>query len=117
MPVLIDGPRAADALAAALEDSSTYRLIPAVITSPASTAIVGGQVIRSDFATFHPDSAVWGTLASYLCAYDIHTVDQNALALEATTPRSSRAPGPRRGPSGARPGRCPTCPTRCRTTS
>ena len=92
MPILLDGPRAADALAAALMDAGTYRLIPAAITSPNSNSIVGGQVIRSDFATFHPDTAAWGTLASYLCAYDVHTIDHNAATLEADTlPQFTRA--------------------------
>ena len=92
VPILLDGPRAADALAAALTDAGTYRLIPAAITSPNSNAIVGGQVIRSDFATFHPDTAAWGALASYLSAYDVHTIDQNAATLEADTlPQFTRA--------------------------
>ena len=73
-------------------DAGTYRLIPAAITSPNSNSIVGGQVIRSDFATFHPDTAAWGTLASYLCAYDVHTIDHNAATLEADTlPQFTRA--------------------------
>jgi class 3 adenylate cyclase len=83
-PVLLDGPRAADALAVALGDARTYGLIPAAITTPGGTSVATEQIIGSDFFSFHPD-APWGTLASYLCAYDIHTEDPDAVELEATT--------------------------------
>jgi class 3 adenylate cyclase/pimeloyl-ACP methyl ester carboxylesterase len=91
VPVLLDGPRSADALGAALGDANSYSLIPAAITSPTADAVTADAVARSDYYSFHP-AAPWGTLASYLCAYDVHTEDPNALALEATTnPQFTRA--------------------------
>ena len=86
--VLFDGPRAADALAAALEDPSTYHLIPAAITlldSSSAAAVRAGEVVRSDPDSFHPDGALWGTRASYICSYDIHTQTPSVIALEAST--------------------------------
>jgi class 3 adenylate cyclase len=89
--VLLDGPRLADTLAAALEDPSTYHLIPAAITEANTDALTASVYVRSDFYSFHTD-APWGTLASYLCAYDVHTEDPNASALEReTTPQFTRA--------------------------
>ena len=91
VPALLDGPRAADTLAAALGDANAYRLIPAAITSPATSAVVGDAFVSSDFYSFHPE-APWGTLASYLCAYDVHTEDPDAVALTARTrPQFTRA--------------------------
>jgi class 3 adenylate cyclase len=92
LPVLLDGPRAADALAAALSDSSTYKLIPSAISSPDATGVVASQYANSDYGSFHPESAAWGAVASYVCSYDVHTVDTNAAALEAKTlPQFTRA--------------------------
>jgi class 3 adenylate cyclase len=89
--VLLDGPRVADTLAAALADPSTYQLIPAAITEANTDALTASVYVRSDFFSFHAD-APWGTLASYLCAYDVHTEDPNASALERqTTPQFTRA--------------------------
>jgi class 3 adenylate cyclase len=92
LSVLLDGPRAADALASALSDSSTYKLIPTAISSPDASAVVAGQYANSDYGSFHPAQAAWGAVASYLCSYDVHTVDTNAAALEARTlPQFTRA--------------------------
>ena len=89
--VLIDGPRIADVLGAALGNSDTYSLIPAAITAPTGDSVAAGQVVESDYYSFHPD-APWGTLASYLCAYDVHTEDPDVLALEAgRLPQFTRA--------------------------
>jgi class 3 adenylate cyclase len=91
-PVLLDGPRAADALANAMANPDTYKLIPSAIASPAADPVVAGQYAASDFGSFHPDLAVWGAAASYECSYAVHTIDTNAAALEASTlPQFTRA--------------------------
>jgi class 3 adenylate cyclase len=91
LPVLLDGPRAADALAAALSNPDTYKLIPSAISSRAD-AVVAGQYAASDFGSFHPDTALWGAVASYQCAYGAQTIDSNAADLEAKTlPQFTRA--------------------------
>jgi class 3 adenylate cyclase len=91
-PVLLDGPRAADALAAAMGNPDTYKLIPTAIQAGGADAVVAAQYAASDFGSFHPDAALWGTVASYQCAYPVHTVDTNAVALEASTlPQFTRA--------------------------
>jgi hypothetical protein len=90
--VLLDGPRAADALAAAMGNPDTYKLIPTAIQAGGADAVVAAQYAASDFGSFHPDAALWGTVASYQCAYPVHTVDTNAVALEASTlPQFTRA--------------------------
>jgi hypothetical protein len=89
--VLLDGPRGADALGAALSDAQTYGLIAAAITSQVADAAVASQVMKSDAYSFDPE-APWGTLASYLCAYDVHTVNPGASALESNKlPQFTRA--------------------------
>jgi hypothetical protein len=91
LPVLLDGPRAADALASALSNPDTYKLIPSAIASRAD-AVVAGQYAASDFGSFHPESALWGAVASYQCAYGAQAIDTNAAALEARTlPQFTRA--------------------------
>ena len=91
--VLLDGPRASDALSAALGDAASYPLIAPAIESPAADAIAAGQVAHSDYYSFHSD-APWGSLASYLCAYDVHTAIPAAIALTARTlPQFSGAVG------------------------
>jgi class 3 adenylate cyclase len=84
VPVLMDGPRVADALASALGNPGTYGLIPAAITAPSATPVVAAQVLSGDYYLWHRD-APWGALASYLCAYDIHTADPGGIALAART--------------------------------
>jgi class 3 adenylate cyclase len=79
VPVLVDGLRAADALAAALSDATTYAILPSAIASPkssnvvASAALSGGDGLASD--------APWGAQASYYCAYPVHTQDADAVDL------------------------------------
>ena len=84
VPVLMDGPRVADALATALDDPSTYGLIPAAVSTDTATELIASQVLKGDYYSWHAD-APWGAQLSYLCAYDVNTLDPNALALEART--------------------------------
>ncbi len=80
--LLLDGPREADALAAALTDASTYGAIPAAIYQPRSSAIEATLVLQEDRLV--PD-APWGAQASYYCAYDVHTQDPQGQSLAAQT--------------------------------
>jgi class 3 adenylate cyclase len=84
IPVLLDGPRVAQALNAALGDPSSYGLIPAAITQPSAAPLIASQVLNDDYYPWH-DDAPWGALASYFCAYDVHTFDPAAIALSART--------------------------------
>jgi hypothetical protein len=88
VPVLLDGPRVAQALNAALGDPSTYGLIAAAITqsSAATLALIASQVLADDYYPWH--DAPWGALASFYCSYDVHTFNAAAIALSArTTPQ------------------------------
>ncbi|MGZ4675708.1 MAG: alpha/beta hydrolase [Acidimicrobiia bacterium] len=69
--LLLDGPRAADALATALADASTYSVVPAAITDIESSAVVGTAAIEGGDG-LSPD-APWGAQASYFCSYLVHT--------------------------------------------
>ena len=94
-------------------------LIPAAITlldSP-TRSVRAGEVVRSDSDSFHPDAALWGTRASYICSYDIHTQTRASSRSKRARSRSSPADGRRPGPSGASRGRCPTSRASCRPTS
>jgi len=81
--VLVDGPRAADALVTALSDPATYPLIPqarqAAAQSAAYTTIATGAA-DVDYPT--PDES-WGATASYTCSYDVNTQNAPSEALEA----------------------------------
>jgi class 3 adenylate cyclase len=82
LPVLVNGPRLADALSGALSsgDADTYKLIPAGITQSGIDATVASLAVEQE--TYRPD-APWGAYASYLCAYDVHTADPQGLEIEA----------------------------------
>ncbi len=82
LQVMLDGPRSADALAAALDsgDPDTYKLIPSVIAQSGADAVVASLAL--DQEAFNP-TAPWGAFMSYICAYDIHTQDAQGLAVEA----------------------------------
>jgi class 3 adenylate cyclase len=84
VPVLLDGPRVAQALNSALGNPSSYGLIPAAITEAAAAPLIASQVLENDYYTWHAD-APWGALASFYCAYDVHTFNANAIALSART--------------------------------
>jgi hypothetical protein len=84
IPVLLDGPRVAQALNAALTDPSTYGLIPAAITEPSAASLVASQLLKDDYYSWH-DDAPWGAVASLYCSYDVHTFDAAAIALSART--------------------------------
>jgi len=84
VPVLLDGPRVAEALDAALSDPSSYGLIPAAIAEPTAAPLIASQVLEDDYYAWHANSP-WGALASYYCSYDIHTFNPAAIALAART--------------------------------
>jgi class 3 adenylate cyclase len=84
IPVLLDGPRVAQALHAALGDPSTYGLIPAAITEPSAASLIAAQVLNDDYFSWHAN-APWGALASFYCSYDVHTFNPAATALSART--------------------------------
>ena len=84
IPLLVEGPRAADGLAAVLDADNLHNLLAAGVTDPSGTSIVGaatGAQTNPGFAIY-PD-AEWGAYASYVCSYDIHTVDANIADLTA----------------------------------
>ena len=81
IPVLVDGFRLVDALHASLGSADSYGLIPAAITSPTTGPVVASQALTDDYYAWSPD-AHWGTLASYLCSYDVHTMDTGAMDVE-----------------------------------
>jgi class 3 adenylate cyclase len=81
IPVLVDGFRLVDALHASLESADAYGLIPAAITSPTTSAAVATQTLIDDYYAWSPD-VHWGTLASYICSYDVHTMDTGAMDVE-----------------------------------
>jgi hypothetical protein len=79
VPVLVDGPRGADALASALTDATSYAILPAAIAAPTSTNVVGSAALSGGDG-LAPD-APWGAQASYFCAYPVHTQDSDAVDL------------------------------------
>ncbi len=122
IPVLVDGFRLVDALHAALGASDTYGLIPAAITSPTTGPTVATQALTDDYYAWNP-ALHWGTLASYICSYDVHTMSTGGMDVEkGATPQFVQST-PQRWPGwcGAR-GRCttsarrstPTWSARCR---
>jgi pimeloyl-ACP methyl ester carboxylesterase len=82
VPVLLDGTRGADGLAVALGDPRTYALIPAAIARTNGQAEAATEAAQADYPA--PDEP-WGAEASFGCAYDIHTLDRQAQALEGGT--------------------------------
>jgi hypothetical protein len=85
--ILLDGPRAADALAFALSQPSAYPLIPAAIdptNQTAALATIASAAAQNDMPA--PNAfAFWGASASYTCAYDINTQNVPGETLEAHT--------------------------------
>jgi class 3 adenylate cyclase len=79
--LVLDGPRTADALASALDDASTYAVIPSAIADAQDSTVVGGAALRGGDG-LSPD-APWGAQASYYCAYPVHTQDPDAVELTA----------------------------------
>jgi pimeloyl-ACP methyl ester carboxylesterase len=82
LKILLDGPRTADALAAALRDASTYQAIPTAITQSASGTVEASLVAQEDRLV---SDAPWAAQASYYCSYEVHTQDPDAEALAAHT--------------------------------
>jgi hypothetical protein len=92
--ILIDGPRAADALAYGLSQPSVYPLIPQAIdptNQAAALATIAAAAAQNDMPP--PDAgAFWGAAASYICAYDLNTQNVQGETLEAhTLPQFTRA--------------------------
>src|SRR6478735_5136531 len=81
--LLLDGPRAADALATALADASTYAVVPAAIADPRDANVVGAASLQGGDGL--SPGAPWGAQASYYCAYPVRTEDVDAVALTART--------------------------------
>ena len=79
--VLLDGHRAADALATALDTPDTYPLIPAAITQTIADGVTANQALNGG-DSFDP-SAPWGAQASYYCGYRIHTQNADAAVITA----------------------------------
>ncbi|MGO9874588.1 MAG: alpha/beta hydrolase [Acidimicrobiia bacterium] len=85
--LLLDGPRAADALADGLSQPSAYPLIPEALgptNQSASLATVASAAAQYDTPPPNAD-ATWGASASYTCAYDINTQNVQGETLEAHT--------------------------------
>jgi class 3 adenylate cyclase/pimeloyl-ACP methyl ester carboxylesterase len=80
IPVLIDGPRDADALATGLYTSEALAALPGAIESPTSE-LEAGAVLQIDRLV---PEAPWGAQASYFCAYDVHTMNEQGQPLVAS---------------------------------
>jgi class 3 adenylate cyclase len=92
--ILLDGPRAGDALVYALSQPAAYPLIPAALDPTNQTAALATIAsAAAQYDTPPPDAnAFWGAVASYTCAYDINTQNSQGDALETQTlPQFARA--------------------------
>ncbi len=83
VPLLLDGDRIAQALTSALTNTSTYTLIPAAITT-AAESVIASQALEYNAGTLDPANT-WGAALSYICSYDLETIDPNGTALAAET--------------------------------
>jgi class 3 adenylate cyclase len=90
--VLLDGPRADQALAAALSNRHTYSVLAAGIAAPNRTGILdtltAGQVVAWNVSVLDPTNA-WGDTLSESCSYDRYTIAAGHVLSSRTLPAFS----------------------------
>jgi len=83
VPVLVDGPRATDALEEALASSDTYGAIPAAISPRPLDNVIAPYARQHSITDLEGDQL--GANLSYICSYFVHVVDGVGSAIARRT--------------------------------